>query len=154
MGRGNACIHGEFEGLFYIDYDNFTCYTVDEDGNETEERDYDLEQELVEDSIINFKYSFRKKYPVFDFYGEKRNGYGIILESGLFEIAIEDNEWSYAVKLLQREDLEFSAEGLQGKFYETYLKGIKECLFEQFDTLGVYSGAWTSGTIKKEEVIL
>ena len=63
MGRGNACIHGEFEGLFYIDYDNFTCYTVDEDGNETEERDYDLEQELVEDSIINFKYSFRKKIP-------------------------------------------------------------------------------------------
>ena len=30
--------------------------------------------------------------------------------------------------------------------YKTYLEGIKECLFNQFEELG-YGGAWTSGRI-------
>lgn len=151
MGRGNACVHGDYEGLFYVDYDNFNCYILDEDGNDTEEQDYDLQRELIDESIVNFKYNFIKKYPNFVLVDKWiHRDSNIILENGLFYIAIEDNEWSYAVKLLQREDLDFNAGGLQGKLYKTYLEGIKQVLFKQFNELGTYGGSWTSGTIKRD----
>jgi len=70
----------------------------------------------------------------------------VILESKLFEIAIVDNEWSFAVMLLQKED---APAGLQKKHYEFYLRKIRDALFEQFSQLGVYECAWTSGTIDR-----
>ena len=43
-------------------------------------------------------------------------------------------------------------ENLQKRFYEEYLNGIRDALFEQFESIGVYKGAWTSGTLRREEV--
>jgi len=117
MGRGNACVHGEYETLFYIDYDNFICYVCDEDGNETEERDYDIESSDVDESIKQLKTSIKNKTNMADCdYWISRDAHAI-LENKLFMIAIEDNEWSYAVKLLQKEEPSiyehYSIKGLQ-----------------------------------------
>ena len=72
------------------------------------------------------------------------------MENDLFYIVTEDNEWSMAIKLIQKED----ASGyLQSKTYEKYLNGIRDCLFMQFDELGVYAGPWTSGTIYKKDYV-
>ena len=72
-----------------------------------------------------------------------------ILENALFYIVVEDNEWSVAIKLIQKEDWLLNLDGLQAKHYQSYLNGMKDCLFEQFDELGTYGGPWTSGRIRK-----
>lgn len=75
-----------------------------------------------------------------------------VLENKLFYIALEDNEWAMAVELIQKEsDYDDRLLPLQKRHYENYLKGIKDALFNQFDTLGTYSGAWTHTIIHKEE---
>lgn len=40
MGRGNVCVSGDYEGLYYIDRDYFKVYMLDGDGNETDEINY------------------------------------------------------------------------------------------------------------------
>ena len=81
------------------------------------------------------------------------NDFGTILENELFEIEIEDNQWSYAVKLIQKECwYDNHLEGLQKKHYENYLNGIKNILLEMFPSIGCYGGAWTHGIIKREDV--
>ena len=39
------------------------------------------------------------------------------------------------------------------RHYQTYLDGMKEILFELYEELGTYSGAWTSGTIRREKEV-
>jgi hypothetical protein len=146
MGRGNVCVHGKYEGLYYVDYDNFYYETTDEDDNPTGDREFD--QHYMDSSIANFKYAMAKDkvFTVCDRW--RHRDIHIVLESTLFEIAIVDNEWSYAVMLLQKED---APVGLQKKHYESYLRKIRDTLFQEFSKLGVYGGAWTSGTIDRPE---
>lgn len=52
-----------------------------------------------------------------------------ILESRLFYIAVEDNEWSMAIELLQKKDpCDNHLLGLQKRYYQRYLNGMKKCL--------------------------
>jgi hypothetical protein len=77
------------------------------------------------------------------------------MENQLFEIKIEDNEWSYAVKLLQKEPgYDYDYTGLQKKHYKNYLNAIKEVLLELFPSIGCYGGAWTHGTIRREDIAI
>ena len=142
MGRGNVCVHGPYEGLYYVDYDYFYYVDVDEDDNEIGEREFD--QQYMEDSIDNFKYKMLKTDAFTECDRWRHGEIHVILENELFEIAITDNDWSYAVMLLQKED---APEDLQKKHYKSYLRKIRDALFEQFSELGVYGGSWTSGTI-------
>ena len=148
MGRSNVCVHGPYEGLYYVDYDNFYVNKVD---NETDNREFD--QVYMEHTIDNFKYEMMKSGVFTEcdrwHHGWYHNDIHVILESKLFEIAIVDNEWSYAVMLLQKED---APVGLQKKHYESYLRKIRDALFEQFSKLGVYGGAWTHGTIDRQVI--
>lgn len=153
MGKGNARVHNDYEGLYYIDWDNFNSEFENEEGEKF--IDYDMQLWEWEDSLKMFKQDFKKKYKSFtdcdEWIGRDEHA---ILESELFYIAIEDNEWSMAIKLLQKDTPYHwvgNIENLQKKHYQTYLNGIKECLFNQFDTLGVYGGPWTSGTIKRKK---
>lgn len=65
---------------------------------------------------------------------------------------MEDNQWSMAIELIQKEQDCYSRgniENLQAGLYKKYLEGMKKCLFNQFEELGIYGGPWTSGKIKK-----
>jgi hypothetical protein len=146
MGRGNVCVHGKYEGLYYVDYENFYYNELDDEGNETEEREFD--QMAMEYTIENFKQEMLKSGVFTKCDRWHHRDIHVVLESNLFEIAIVDNEWSYAVMLLQKDD---APVGFQKKHYESYLRKIREALFEQFSQLGVYGGAWTSGTIDRPE---
>ena len=44
MGKGNVCVRGEYEGLYYIDLSNFTDKYINEDGEEV--INYDLQQNI------------------------------------------------------------------------------------------------------------
>ena len=161
MGRGNACVSGEHETLFYIDYDNFINYICDDDGNPTEERDYDLESQQLNDDLDLLKSLLSRRLPVLDeprtdycystgkYRKEKRIGdCRILLESGLFYIGIEDNEWSAAIKLLQKEDVPVA---FQAHAFESHKKALQDCLFELYNKLGIYGGPWTHGMIQRPE---
>lgn len=181
MGRGNVCVSGDYEGLYYIDKDQFTVYTRrDGEGDEArlvKDLDdveltrgdwvYDEYRTMEEEGYIidEFSDAYRKLFPSFksrqglpDLW--VRNGsYGdlsrrVLLENNLFYICMEDNQWSIAIELIQKEDpcgLR-QLQNLQGRHFDTYLDGIKRSLFQQLDTIGIYTGPWTSRNIKREEV--
>lgn len=156
MGRGNACVFGEYEGLFYVNWDNFASEfetEEDEDGNTEIFTNYDMQRKEWEYSLATFKNDFMKRFKSFSRCNKwLSNTERAVLENRLFYVAVEDSQWSMAIKLIQKEQ-DYYDKGnlvnLQAGKYQNYLDGMKDCLFEQFDTLGVYGGAWTSGTIKK-----
>jgi hypothetical protein len=148
MGKGNTCVFGDYEGLYYIDWDNFSSEYEDEHGNIV--HDYDLQKEEWENSLHQFISDFTQRFKSFSKCNEwiSREDKAI-LENKLFYIAVTDNEWSIAIKLIQKEH--GNIENLQAKHYKTYLDGMKECLFNQFEELGIYTGPWTSGRIRRQQ---
>lgn len=161
MGTGNICVFGKYEGLYFVDFDYIHYYRniktkqcvllsqVSYDDFKNYEYDMDISNEIYSEFIENLKQSFLKKFPSFR---DTQNEFSTILENHLFEIQIEDNNWSYAIKLIQKEPNynESSLEGLQKKHYKNYLNGLQESLFEQFDEIGIYTGSWTHNIMKKE----
>ena len=104
--------------------------------------------------LQSFKTPCRKKFPSFTPCNKWTNGgQRAVLQNQLFYVALEDNEWSLAVELIQKEaPWPQSYDGLQHKHYQRYLAGIRDTLFEQFESLGIYTGPWTSKTIHRSDV--
>lgn len=171
MGRANCCTTGQYEGLFYIDNEDLHLYTPrgevaweeleprllrDISYEEMNDWDYspiDTEQ-WFHDVMEEFKNEFVHRFPSFkpcDTWATRDSH--AILENGLFYIAFEDNEWSTAVELLQKEDLYGNLRPLRKKLYQTYLNGIRDALFKQFDNIYIRTGPWTSGKLSREEAV-
>ena len=166
MGKGNVCVRGEYEGLYYVDRDYIDCYIANEPDENGEYEQKMLEEMSMED-FNNFEYDpilsglyyddfiqeftsmMEKKFKSFVSTG---NDYEVVMENNLFEIVIEDNEWSFAVKLIQKESDYENLAGLQKKHYQNYLEGIKNILLELFPSIGCYGGPWTSGRITREDL--
>lgn len=175
MGRGNVCVNGSCEGLYYIDNDYFHVYRDSDDTSDypetrlmadlgydeltssrwvyddegTENEWADIEECFIEDFVRLFN-SFSRCDGYMRKDGRERQ---IILENGLFYVAQEDNEWSVAVELLQKETpYDDSLLGLQKRHYKKYLEGMKECLLNRLPSISTYKGAWTSGTIERENL--
>lgn len=170
MGRGNVRVTGPYEGLYYIDHDDLDFYRKCSSDYEEESvllRDipyeelnryeYDeLNSCLRRDEVFDaLKASIMNRFPCFfecdEWIDRDRKAF---LESKLFYICCEDNKWSIAIELIQKEPVygDGAFEGLQKHHYQRFLAGIREALFEEFDTLGTYAGPWTSGTIHKENL--
>ena len=134
MGQGNVCVTGSCEGLYYIDNDHFHIYRRDVPGK-SEECESKMLGELHAPELARLDHNRQS-----------------ILESSLFHIAIEDNEWSLAIELVQKEGLYGdNLYGLQARHYQKYLEGMKRCLLEHLPSIGIRTGAWTSDVIKREE---
>ena len=164
MGRGNVCTWGDYEGLYYVDRDYLDYYIAkeaDEDGEfegkmlgEIEydefcdyDYDYTISEIYYEEFVHEFVDLMEKKFNSFTSTGDIG---GTIMENNLFKIKIEDNEWSYAVMLIQKEnDWDDSLRGLQKRHYQNYLNGMKDVLLYMFPEIGCYAGAWTHGVIKR-----
>jgi len=176
MGRSNVCVSGRYEGLYYIDNDHFHVYRRDEPNSDDDfqtqlmgglsyedltsgEWHFDeWETEDEKDDILEcFIEGFTRMFPSFrraetaELWLEDSR---VILESKLFHIAVEDNEWSLAVKLLQKEEPwgDVWMENLQKRLYKKYMEGMKRCLLEVLPSIGTYTGPWTSGRITREEI--
>lgn len=176
MSLGNVCVTGKYEGLYYIDNDDFHVYRREEPDSdeefesrllkdlsypeltggewffceaETEDEKDDILECFIEGFTRMFP-SFRRPEPAELWLEDAR----VILESKLFHIAVEDNEWSLAVKLLQKEEpYDDHLSGLQSRHHMKYLEGMKRCLLERLPSIGTYKGAWTSGRITREECL-
>ena len=125
MGCGNCCVFGRYEGLYYIDNDDFHVFRrADAASDDCPEprlmRDLDYEEltdgtwlyddlatELEEEDILEcFTANFLQMFPSFKRVRPERwisRSQRAILESPLFYICLEDNEWSLAVELIQKE---------------------------------------------------
>lgn len=168
MGRGNCCTFGEYEGLWYIDRDLIDVYY----NEETDE--YKLARDMNLDEYPSCKYSYTESEFNFDDMlevikermmakfqsfkpvdrwvsdGGTRCDRHAFLESELFFIAVEDNEWSYAIELIQKGPENLA--GLQKRFYQTYLNAIRDILLDYYGEVSYRRGAWMSGTITKEDI--
>jgi len=173
MGRGNVCVFNEYEGLYYIDNDQYELYESQE-----EEGLFEFRKDLTYEQLTSGDWKYHdsatmhewdgieeyivvrmmEKFPSFsrcnEWLGRPKDDCRAILENNMFYIALEDNQWSMAVELLEKEDPYYhSLDGLKARHYQNYLNGLKEVLFELFDEIGTYSGAWTSGRIRREEEV-
>lgn len=170
MGRGNVCVTGECEGLYYIDRGDLDVwYRETEDGcEERMQRELSYEdmtsgdwkfdqirsQEEWDEAIENLIWKLHLRHPSFRECNRwLNNERRAIMENKLFYIAVEDNQWSMAVMLIQKTTYYDSVVGLQKRHYENYLATIAGILLEQFETVGTYAGPWTHGTISKAEVL-
>lgn len=171
MGRGNVCTHGVAEGLFFVDNEFLQVYRlIDDDSDEPvcvspheawererdngEEFEYDETGSWLcyEDFKANLKAELKSKFKSLRDTDEWIDRYQhAILENDLFYIVLEDNEWSVAVELIQKED-PYSDKllGLQLGLYQKYLSGIKNTILDLFGEVGVYQCAWTHGVERKE----
>ena len=170
MGRGNVRVNGLCEGLFYIDYDYTAVYKnmaapdgepdrklrfafgTDspeelgweyDAGESVDEEDYDMR--LFSDDFTNAHQEFSETNI---WVSRSRRA---ILESALFYIAVEDNEWSFAVELLQKDVESEENEKAQMELYSAYLESMKIILLSLYPSIGTYAGAWTSGRITRED---
>lgn len=166
MGKANVHPTGEYEGVYYVDFENLLSYTKKDDETERktlknispwEMSDYEFDDVESQVNLENYRATLvealKKRFPSFKepvgwYVGIP--GKHILLENDLFYIAVEDNEWSEAVELLQKEENSVSGyENLQKRHYKNYLKGLCNVLLEQFDEIGTYAGPWTHGEIKR-----
>ena len=168
MGKGNVCVSGPYEGLFYIDSDYTTVLRREDDCEDTilqkdlSAKDlsgngwlFDDEGSAneLEDVLECFVENFTHRYPSFARVKQDKwlgRNVRVILESSLFYIGIEDSDWAYAVELLQKDNP--CSEGFQRKHYKAYLDGMKAALLERLPSIGTYTGPWTHGTIRREPV--
>lgn len=175
MGRGNCCTSGKYEGLWYIDNGDVHVYRRGDPWAEEPETRlmreldyeeltggewyYDMEGTMTEQEDIEecFVEDFTRMFPSFERAGSDqwlKHDRRVLLESKLFYICIEDNEWSLAVELIQKEE-PYGAiwmENLQGRLYEKYLEGMKLCLLMRLPSICYRKCAWTAGTINREDV--
>ena len=175
MGRGNCCATGPYEGLYYIDNNDIYVYRRDDpwageldtrllrdldlseldgDGWYLDEEGTMCEQDDIEECFMN---EFTKRFPSFERVKSSQwlnRNRRVILENKLFYICVEDNQWSVAVELIQKEEPwgQSWMENLQARLYQKYLEGIKLCLLERLPGIGTYNGAWMSGWINREDV--
>lgn len=167
MGAGNVCVFGQAEGLYYIDRRFLDVYTKKTGDEEYEncllgELDiYDdefvfneLESDFLMDDMQHMLCeTLMERFPSFEYVNKWiTNTRKALLENELFYIVLEDNQWSIAVELVQKEG-EYGGEekvGLQMGLYLKYLKGIREILLDMYGEIYTYTGQWTSGILKKE----
>ena len=169
MGRGNVCVTGPCEGLFYIDYDYTAVYKNMEmpegepdrklrfafgsDSPEESGWEYDAGESVDEEDydMRLFSKDFVNAHPEFSetnvWVSRSRRA---ILETPLFYIAVEDNDWSFAVELLQKDVASEMDEHSQKVLHPVYLNSMKTILLSLYPSIGTYAGAWTSGRITRE----
>ena len=160
MGISNCCVFGKYEGLYFIDYDDIHVFRhkdCDLDGSAEarflRDLDYgeltggdwifdDLATQIVQQEVLDsFTSDFLRMFPNFsktcpDLWISRSQK--AILESPLFYLCLEDNNWSLAVELIQKEPPQGrSYAALQARCYQRYLTGIARCLLNHlFDEDG------------------
>lgn len=171
MGRGNVRVTGPYEGLFYIDRDYTAVYrnvnAADDDmddrklrywfgSDSPEEKGWEHDEcESVDEEDYDlrlFSDDFKNQFPEFSKTNKNvSKTRRAILESPLFYVAVEDNEWSIAVELIQKDTVSDLDLNSQNALYRIYLNSMKKILLDLFPSIGIYTGSWTHGTLTKEE---
>ena len=162
MGKGNVAVFGKNEGLYYVsnefiesvsvlnsdgDYDMLTRRQAYEQNVEGEYDQIASEYEFNNfvDTIVD---GMENRFHSFFATDRWERDNHIICENNLFKVAIADNEWSYAVLLLEQDDT--AVAGLQGMHFARYFNELKNILLSTYPEIGIYDGPWTHKVIRRE----
>lgn len=147
-------------GLFYIDYKDIFIYNKPNDSNFIKQKDinpdelnnYEFNQDASQahynnciDKISDYMANNFDSMLKTDLREKKKH---IIAANQLFQVTLEDNDWSVAVQLLP---IKKANKGLQKQMYYAFLHGLRNALFEQFDTLYVRNGSWSQIAITNND---
>lgn len=149
--------HNEY--LYYIDFEEIYQYynkdNPDEKRSGIELTDSEKESYIFDQTSSQTKFNekieqlqteFIKKYKSFEkadeYRGRKKQH--IILTSNLFEIAIEHNNWSFAVELLRKK----TKNNLQDNLFIVFKNGLKSVLESTFKTVYIRTGSWSVEPLK------
>jgi hypothetical protein len=169
MGRGNSRLG---DATYYVSYDQFTCFFCDENGNDTEERDYDCEADYVNDYIYNIQHDtnllqhFTKEETGKKWYDTETR---VVAYNKHYIIVVFDNEWSIGFSLIRKDfwdehswydydaeekakadDLAFIKE--QDELLPTYKKLLMKTMTNYSGEIYMPLGPWTSGKVTKEMI--
>ena len=163
MGAGNCCTTGQCEGLFYVDNSFLSAYRIENEDGDVEilsareianfDGNYEFDASETAMRTDEFEGCFTemmmKRFPSFEFVDKwiSRNRRAL-LENNLFYVVCEDNQWSIAIELIEKE-VDCNKVGLQMGLYKKFLEGIKVILLEINGEVATYAGTWTHGIIKK-----
>lgn len=175
MGKGNVSVHGPYEAVYYISNSFLHVYREDEPYKEEpevrllndipcceldtcrwlfdEEGSMNEEADVLECIVDTLGHRFRSMTPVL---GEKwvSRTQRVIMENELFAIAVEDNENSLAVELLQKEvKYDERILSFQKRHFERYRDALRDAMLERVPEISFPTSAWTSGTIRAEDFI-
>lgn len=168
MGRGNT---RPGDATYYVSYDQFNCFSPDENGNDTEQRDYDCEADYVNDYIYNIQYDtnllqhFTRETTGKEWYDRETR---IIADNTHYIIVVYDNEWSVGFSLIRKDFWKdhsiYDYDDKQEKIAETtfikeqdllipiYKKLLMKTMSGYSNEIYVPTGPWTSGKITKEMI--
>lgn len=142
------------EQLYYIDFEE--VYQYHHKNNKTQKKcgtdltadekddyifDLNASQEAFNQFVNTFRSVFTQNYKSFQSVDEYRgrNKQHIILANNMFEIAIENNDWSFAVELLRKP----VKNNLQDTLFETFKTGLEHTLKGFFQTIYIRTGSWS-----------
>jgi hypothetical protein len=161
MGRGNVQV-GKNEVIYYVNYNNFEAFIQDENGNDTTERDYDMESMIFDDWLLQFQDSsilaphFEKEKT---WIREAR----VLLSNKHYQIVAIDNEWSIGIALIRRdiddyfiytyvtEEEEAAYKKEQDNLFDKYNNLLLDALYELVPELRVPNGPWMSSLFEREK---
>lgn len=171
-GNVNVKVKGNYEGLYYIPNEYFEVYRTSFGcenildtslraelsseklccGNWYKDEEGTMEElDDIKEFIVN---EFHRRFSSFEQPWEEtwiEDKAEALLESKLFYIAMEDNQWSVAVELLQKKDKSGMLLELQKKHYQHYLGALKGILLRRVPEIAIYKDWHTSERIKREE---
>lgn len=138
MGRGNVCTTGPYEGVFYIDNDDLRVYRRNDPHAKEEEtslqRDLSYEDLSGDEWLLDEVGSSYEEEDVLEcFCAELRK----LCPS--FQPAANSNVWLGNERRVILENELF------------YIDSMKKALLARLPSIGIRTGAWTSGTITREE---
>lgn len=153
MSKGNVNVSLN-DGLYYIHYNSINVYKSKQNPNDlrtidqippqqksTFHLDLKLSQANYDQWLKKFRELMTKRFPslqIIDQYLKRDQR--IILQNSLFQIIIEDNEWSFAVELISRTDCPYKA--FQKHLFTQFFKGMRDNLLTITETIYVRSGSW------------
>jgi hypothetical protein len=169
MGRGNS---RPGDANYYVDYDQFTCFFCDENGNDTEEHDYDCEADYVNDYIYNIQHDtnllqhFTRETTGKKWYDSETR---VIADNKYYTIVVFDNEWSIGFSLIRKDfwdertiydyddDNKAKADEIafikeQDELLPTYKKLLMKTMTDYSGEIYMPLDPWTSDKVTKEMI--
>ena len=155
MSQGNVNVSLN-DGLYYIHYNSVNVYkskqnpkdlrTIDQIPSH-QRNQFNLDLPLSQANYDAWLEQFRKamckrykSYRIVDKYLKRTQR--IVLENNMFQVIIEDNEWSFAVELISIPQCPYKA--FQKHLFSQFFKGMREILFTITETIYIRNGSWSA----------
>lgn len=164
MSGGNVNVSLN-DGLYYVHYDAINLYKSKKNPDDVRQRkdipsyqasqfvlDLDLSQAKYNLWLQTFRNAMQKRYKSYRLVDRyEHRGQRVVLENDMFKVAIEDNDWSFAVELISRPKYRYV--DFQKHLFNHFFKGMREILLSTVDTIYIRSGSWTAEPFTKDDQI-